>query len=133
MDDPFAFYLRNLHDLAPRMQKLTGGWWPRPRYHPLADAVYWTDEIPSRCSAEEESALRCLLRYRTTVILGRPEASLAEFWTAAQRDFPHWIGHAPRRSSPDRKVIEFHHRKADQFMKEFEENILPHIKSVTYH
>ena len=130
MDEGTAFYLRKLQELAPRMQRLRGGWWPRLRYHPLAGAIYWTDEVPWWTTGDEEDALRGVLYYRTTLFLGRPDESAAVFWTTAEREFPKWVGFSPKRLTPDPKVVRFYERESKAFITAFERDILPHITSV---
>src|SRR5215213_4162251 len=74
--------LSALAGLAPRMNRRKRRWWAFMQYHGLADAIWWSDEMLlwPRPTADEENALRCLMHFRTTLILGQPDESLRPFW-----------------------------------------------------
>lgn len=76
-------------------------------YELMSGALLWSDEIPDlaqRGAAIDVTCLRPLLRYRTTLILGKPEQRHEEFWSEAKRLFPDWPGFDPDRRSPELKA-----------------------------
>lgn len=68
----------------------------RIRYHLLADAIVWTDELPP---GVDENALRPMLHYRTALIMNEPAETCLPFWQYAKRQFPNWIGFSTDRCS----------------------------------
>src|SRR5262245_46402513 len=78
-------------------------------YDVFADGSLWSDEYPASAvgRSEEFMCLRILLRYRTSVLMGTPEPSLAPIWREAKDCFPHWAGFEPRRQEPSADVIGF--------------------------
>lgn len=109
--------LKALTDLAPRMNSRKRRWWAFKQYDGLADAIWWSDEMLlwPRPNAAEDDALRSLLHFRTTLILGQPDESVRSFWTVAQASFPNWIGFAPDRTTPNPKLVEYHRRMSEAF------------------
>lgn len=81
------------------------------RYHILADGIYWSDEIPEGLTGDAEDCIRILLRYRTSMITGRPEKRFEVFWTSAKRAFPDWIGFDENRVHPSEEVVAFYEKK----------------------
>jgi|SRR5579875_459617 hypothetical protein len=106
--DELTIYLDALKGLAQKMTSMRLSKSPTLNYHTLADAIYWSDEIPRRLSAEEDDALRALLRFRTSLILSEPEERLKCFWEVGKEFFPTWIGFAEERVSANPSVIEFY-------------------------
>jgi hypothetical protein len=114
-------YAPHLLAMAKRMPT-RAGWWPRLRYHHFADAVYYSDECPPRSGArDEDDALRIVLRYRTSLVLGAADEQYRPTWEAARHAFPDWIGFTPRRATPDPRVCKFYRRRAEYFDKLTEE------------
>ena len=77
---------------------------PHVRYHVLADALYWSDELPKGLEKDCENALRFVLRYRSSVIVGRPEVEYEAIWLAARKLFPKWIGFLEKRSTANQRL-----------------------------
>ncbi len=46
-----------------------------------------------------------MFRYRTTLILGRPDARYGGYWEEARKLFPEWPGFEPRRQSPELRPV----------------------------
>lgn len=67
------------------------------KYHLLADAIYWTDEIPEKLDSFSENCLRFVLRYRTTLLIGEPDEKWKMHWEVAKREFGGWIGFSSTR------------------------------------
>ena len=74
------------------------------QYHLLAVALFWTDEMPEGISETGEDALRFVLRYRTSLMLGNPQSEFESLWTAARRTFPHWVGFSTDRCEPSEQL-----------------------------
>lgn len=83
--------------VADRLDRKRGWWLPLP---PTADilgaAVFWLDEV-ILTDPYVVSALRPVLRYRTTLARGQPDVELEGHWEAAKLLFPNWVGFRPRR------------------------------------
>jgi len=92
-------------------------------YHGLADAVYWDDEIPNDLSEDADNGLRFILRYRTTVLLGEPDAQWARFWEKGKASFPDWIGFSPDRIAPNDAISEFYKESAGVFSDDIDKLI----------
>ena len=79
--------------------------WPKVEYHMLADALYWSDELPKHLPSEASNSLRFLLRYRTSLIEGAPVKEFEDVWLKANQLFPTWIGFRKERCMPNNKLI----------------------------
>ena len=82
---------------APILNRKRG--WPiplLPRPDVLGGCIYRPDEVVSSDHAIV-SALRPVLRYRTTLARGEPDDKYREHWEAALLLFPRWVGFRPRR------------------------------------
>ena len=90
--------------MAPLMESMRRARRPQIRYHLLADAIYWSDEMPGSLESLSESCLRFILRYRTTLILGTPDEKWKPCWQEAKQSFPNWIGFLPGRTSRSTKL-----------------------------
>ena len=60
-------------NIADRMNALDFSERADVHYDMLADAIWWSDERPDFDSPEDQWCLQRLFRYRTSLILGRPE------------------------------------------------------------
>src|SRR5262245_47697712 len=98
-------FLERLKAIAPKMEALNPRLLAALRYDMWSGAVYWSDEIPNGIDQEAEDALRGLFRYRTTLILGKPEERLKPLWEAGKQFFPRWIGFSASRVSPTNRCI----------------------------
>ena len=63
-------------------------------YDVASDALVWSDELPQpgQFRVRELWCLRPVLRYRSSIILGKPEGQFCAAWEAAQRLFQDWAG-----------------------------------------
>jgi hypothetical protein len=80
------------------------------RYELLSGSLVWSDEIPTDVWLRNEW-LRYVLNYRTGLIIGDPDPTLAVVWREAVGYFPNWIGFLPERTSYDSKLTEFYHKE----------------------
>lgn len=83
---------KELETIAPLMNAQRRSRFARPRYHLLADALFWTDEIPEGISEVGEDALRFILRYRTSLLMSNPQSEFELLWRTARNAFPEWAG-----------------------------------------
>lgn len=88
---------KELESVAPMLNARRRSRCARPRYHLLADALFWTDEIPEGISEAGEDALRFILRYRTSLMLSNPQSEFEALWNAARIAFPEWAGFSSER------------------------------------
>jgi hypothetical protein len=63
-------------------------------YDVLADALAWSDEYPRNIGGRlaEFDCVKLLLRYRTTLLLGKPDDFFKPYWDHARERFPSWAG-----------------------------------------
>jgi hypothetical protein len=96
----------SLRAIAALMQVLRSSPGAVLSYELLSDALVWSDEVPELEGREDKrfGPLRCVLRYRTSLILGAPEEQYREYWDEAQRLFPDWPGFEAQRSAPKLRV-----------------------------
>ncbi|MEK6235766.1 MAG: hypothetical protein N2C14_13745 [Planctomycetales bacterium] len=125
---------RRLSDVADRMNELEQREDAELSFDLLAGAVLWSDECPKVASTFDQVCLRPVLRYRMSLILGKPEPKHFRWWEEAQRCFPRWPGFSPERSQPSDSIIAYYNRKnqeglmglellgiGDQLKKEFDD------------
>ena len=65
-------------------------------YRIFSDAFVWSDEIPDE-PIGDDLALKYLLRYRTSLLIGQPIAELESYWEAAKIAWQGWPGLSPER------------------------------------
>ncbi|MGD9644920.1 MAG: hypothetical protein AB7U73_04355 [Pirellulales bacterium] len=128
IDETLAHY----RVIAPSMERCRRIWWRPPiKYDLLADAVYWVDEIPGDIDAYSASCLRPMLRYRTTLILGLPDAQWELYWSEAKRQFPRWIGFSRRRCQVDKNAIAFYYAVSEASLAETLEGVCMKLDCIT--
>lgn len=66
------------------------------KYHMMSGAFVWDDEMPSVVIGEDV-ALRYLLRFRTSLLIGSPIESLRPNWEFAKIMWPNWPGFSAER------------------------------------
>jgi hypothetical protein len=118
-----AQYLARLKTLGTAMRQAVKSDRATLSYSVLADALYWSDETPQVDDALADDLLRFLLRYRTTLILGRPDKALEGYWNEALRQFPQWIGFEPYRRTPNPELERAYKRLKDEAMAELREGV----------
>jgi hypothetical protein len=70
------------------------------KFHLLADAIYWTDEIPPDLDSFSGNCLRFVLRFRTSLIVEQPDERCRRYWETALSQFSNWIGFRDERCRP---------------------------------
>jgi hypothetical protein len=116
-------YLACLQALAAAMRRMTKSAGATVSYSVLADALYWSDELPRIDDVVADDLIRFLLRYRTTLILGRPDPALEVFWKEGLRQFPRWIGFEPCRQTPSPELERRYKELKDKAMAELMEGV----------
>jgi hypothetical protein len=104
-----------LQQIADRMRGLTRSPDAKMFYELLSDSLVWTDEIPELSAGQVASqrALRFVFRFRSSLMLGKPEERYRVYWEEAQALFPDWPGFDPERRSPGlRATYESFHAEA---------------------
>ena len=112
----------HLREISEMMNKLSEKQAKLPKYEFMSDALFWDDEFPERKLRKPKweafGTMRLVLRYRTTLILGRPEDDYKKAWDAAQALFPHWVGFAVSRCEENMMLAdEFRRLRAVAFEK----------------
>ncbi len=104
-----------LREIVDPMRSLTASPDAKMFYELLSDSLVWTDEIPEVDPAHVggRRALRFVFRYRTSLMLGRPEERYRPYWEEALALFPAWPGFKPERRAPSlRDAYESFHAEA---------------------
>ena len=97
-----------LSGIAPLMRALAQDPRATCNYDVMSGALVWSDEFPAfrdLARIKGWSIIRVVLRFRTELILGKPDEQFREFWDTAMRLFPEWPGFAPERQSPELREI----------------------------
>ena len=97
--------LRQYRFIAHLMESMTRSWRAKVEYHVLAAAIYWNDELPPNLDWLAENSMRPVLRYRTSLLLGKPESQWEPFWVAAKIAFPRWIGFRSDRCTSTKRLV----------------------------
>ena len=99
--------LEQLRAIAVRMRDLKPAAGASIFYELMSDALVWNDEIPDleKGAAREFHCLRFLFRYRTTLIIGKPDQQFQCYWDEARKLFPDWPGFDARRQSADLRPV----------------------------
>ncbi|MFO0812474.1 MAG: hypothetical protein U0796_04615 [Gemmatales bacterium] len=86
------------------------GWWPKVSYEIMSGALIWSDETHSELPVEVIWALRCIVAYRTSLMLNKPREELKPMWDLALSLFPKWVGFQPERRQPSAKLMQVYRR-----------------------
>jgi hypothetical protein len=93
--------MRDYQKLAPLLNPLKPDPNATMHYDLFADALVWSDEIPSPADVKGDvlvgSELRGVWHFRTTLILAQPKEKFRPAWEEALRCFPNWPGFDPKR------------------------------------
>jgi hypothetical protein len=73
-------------------------------YDMLADALWWSDELPAIGTIPGDGCLRPVVHYRTSVIINKPVPECLPYWLAAKMKFPNWPGFDTERCKPDEEL-----------------------------
>ena len=99
--------LTQLRAIADRMQKLK----PAPEatvfYELMSDALVWSDEIPDLETGRisDFHCLRFVFRFRTTLMMGKPDERFQSLWDEANTLFPNWPGFDPHRRAVEHRPV----------------------------
>lgn len=105
----FDGLLQELPKISDLMNKLTREETGEPKYDIMSDLLFWDDEVPDRKLRKPKKAfwaLKLVMRFRTTLILGSPDNRFLELWETARSLFPQWVGFTATRCKPDTKLAE---------------------------
>jgi len=80
-----------------------------PVYDMMSDGLLWSDERQTLFFFffEYIGIARCLLCYRTSLILRKPRHEFAGVWERALELFPYWIGFLPERCGLNAGLTDF--------------------------
>jgi hypothetical protein len=90
-------------------------------YHMMSDAFIWDDETPSS-EIGDDIALRYLLRFRTSLLIGNPIEPLRPHWEYARTKWPNWAGFIPERcaySDSFKREYDEYQSREDEFLSSF--------------
>jgi hypothetical protein len=91
--------IAKIKTIAPVLQAMREDPHAKFFYDIFSSALVWTDEFPQIDDLDAISCLRCILRYRTSLILGHPEAQYEHYWSEAAELCPNWPGFLSDRKS----------------------------------
>lgn len=88
-------------------------------YDVLSDALIWSDEYPASMPHRmaDFQCVRLLLRYRTTLLLNRPDETLKPYWNKGRTQFPNWAGFHPDRLMPTDELRKFFDHQRERQMR----------------
>lgn len=88
--------------LAPLLNKLQADPNARVNYELMSGALIWSDEFPalSEINGLDTNCLRGVFRFRTTLMLGKPEERYRTGWEALQTLCPNWPAFLPDAENP---------------------------------
>ena len=103
-------WFENLATIASEFNALTKSADAKLQYDLFADAISWSDELPSGASGDSLYLFRSLVHYRTGLIINEPKPAGHPFWLSAKEAFPNWPGFDEDRCRPDEKLADFYRR-----------------------
>lgn len=109
-----------LRKLAPILDSLKPDPDARLTYELMSDALIWSDELPPVSDDYDTNCLRGIFRYRTTLILGKPEEKFRARWEEARTLFPHWPGFLPERQVSDPERIRYYEEAEARLIAQWE-------------
>jgi len=89
-----AYWSSRLRAIAPTLNALHARPDAECHHELMSNSLVWGDELPSEAALDPAaySVLRCLFRYRTSLILGNSDQDLEPFWELGLELFPNWPG-----------------------------------------
>ncbi len=114
--------LKELRQLAAVLNRLPRDPEARLNYELMSDALIWSDELPAPSEREgwEANCMRGVFRFRTTLILGKPEEKFREGWELLQKLCPLWPGFLPDRQKPDPAKIRLFEESSAKLLAEWD-------------
>ncbi len=115
-------YFENLDRIASDMNQAQVVSDATVGYDVLSDALVWSDEYPHNITGrlDEFDCVKLLLRYRTTLLFGEPDADLKPYWEYAKERFPNWAGFCLVRSTRTEKLWTHYERDRKSAMRRVE-------------
>lgn len=111
-----------LQALAPILNRLPADPNARVGYELMSDALVWSDELPPDPEPHGDGwvSLRGVFRYRTTLILGKPEEKYRAGWEVLASLCPNWPGLLPERRIPDPRHVQLFEEASARLLAEWE-------------
>jgi hypothetical protein len=99
--------LTQLRTIADRMRQLKPVPGATVFYELMSDALVWSDEIPNLETGDVSDfhCLRFVFRFRTTLMMGKPDERFRSLWDEANTLFPNWPGFDPRRQAIEHRPV----------------------------
>jgi hypothetical protein len=99
--------LTQLRAIGDRMRELKPAAEAAVFYELMSDALVWSDEIPDLDSGDVSvfHCLRFVFRFRTTLMMGKPDERFRKLWDEAKTLFPNWPGFDPRRQAVEYRPV----------------------------
>lgn len=107
--------------IAPVLNRLAVDPNARVQYELMSDALIWSDELPPLDEKGVDFAcIRAVFRFRTTLMLGKPDERYRSDWDLLASLCPQWPGFLPERRAPDEDRIQLFTEKRDKLLADFE-------------
>jgi hypothetical protein len=109
MDTDYFEHLKRIAGEMDQTRSLPGA---TADYDVLAGALVWSDEYPGDFGRRlaEFDCVKLLLRYRTTLLLGKADDALRPYWDYARERFPNWAGFSPARLAMTEELATLYER-----------------------
>lgn len=109
MTDYRQLAIQHLTLIAKSMEQLHEVQSERYSFDSMSAGVVWEDELPPshKRGLAHAWGLRPIFGYRTSLILGKPDEALEEYWNLATQLFPNWVGFRCERCEPNSDIAAF--------------------------
>ena len=114
---------QKLRVLAPILDRLQSDPNARLHYELMSDSLIWTDELPNhseRVKLVDTNCMRGVFRFRTTLIIGKPEEEYRACWEQAKTLCPNWPGFLADRQTPEPARIKLYEESRVRLLAELE-------------
>jgi hypothetical protein len=114
--------IQELEKLAPVLDRLKADANARVFYELMSGALILSDEMPPPAEREgwECNCMRGVFRFRTTLMLGKPEEKFRGGWDHLQTLCPNWPGFLADRRNPDPARIKYYEERRAKSIEEWE-------------
>ena len=111
-----------LAKIAPKLAALREDPDARMHYEWMSGALVWSDELPpvEQLEPRESHCLRGVWRYRTSLILGKPEEKFRAGWEHLRALCPNWPGFADDRQRPDPVRVKCYEERSAKALADWE-------------